>query len=199
MNFDDLRKSWQRETTKNIDVRKDLIALGRDRLPLDRIRRNARIDIIVQILALLFIGFVPVFSRSVSSSWLEFYYLFYAVLLIVSSYYLINMARFYKRSNRFEMNGKDSLYETYYEVRLYVQMYQSFSFSAIPFILVYGVILAYPEGIATGVNASKIIEVVAFVGLCALMAFPLIQFGIGRIYGIHLMKIKQRLDQFREE
>ena len=45
---------------------------------------------------------------------------------MVSAYYLIIVVCFYKRLNKTTLNTKDNLYETYFDIRLNMELYKTF-------------------------------------------------------------------------
>jgi hypothetical protein len=56
------------------------------------------------------------------------YYLIYAIMVAISIYYLGKLLFFYNRLNKSTLNTKDSLYETYFDIRLNMELYKTFTF-----------------------------------------------------------------------
>ncbi|RLJ34558.1 hypothetical protein CLU97_4073 [Chryseobacterium sp. 7] len=72
----------------------------------------------------------------VSPSQHTIYYISYALLVVVSSYYLFGFYKFYKQTELYTGNTKNSLWKIYHELRLNMERYQSFGFLLLPHFLV---------------------------------------------------------------
>lgn len=195
MNLDDIKKSWNTQDISSPTVTEKSLVTSVDRLPLDRIRKNALKDIILQTISIIGIAFFPKLYAVPEENLLLFYAIYF-LFAFVSFYYVVKMALFYRTSSTFEMNSRDNLYEVYFHTRMYVQLYENFSCSIAPFVLFFIPFLL-------GFDLDKLVPlftngffVVYFLGLCV-FTFWFARFWIRRLYGRYLKQIKETLDQFK--
>ena len=97
------------------------------------------------------------------------------------------------------MNSKDALYETYYEVRLYIQNYESFSFSLVPFMFIlFWIILADTDSLNELKISHIIISTGSFIVYLLILTVLAKVFWMDRLYNRYLKQIKSTLEYFRE-
>ena len=195
MNFDEIKKSWNNQSIQAEKVTEETLLTSKSRLPLDRIRKNTLQDIILQTSAVVGIAFFPQLHAMPEDKWF-FFYGIYILFAFVSFYYIIKMALFYRSSSTFEMNSRDSLYEVYFQTRMYVQLYENFCFSLAPFVLFF-----IPFFTKIPLNKINLLFTkwyfLVFLILSSASVFFICRLWIKRLYGRYLKQIKETLDQFK--
>lgn len=195
MNFDEIKKSWDNQPIQMPKVTEEVLTTSIDRLPLDRIRKNALNDIILQTVAIIGIAFFPQLYAMPEENRF-FFYGVYVLFAVVSFYYIIKMALFYRLSSTLEMNSRDSLYEVYFHTRMYVQLYENFCFSIAPFVVFFiPFFVGFPLA-KISLLFTNWIFVVYLIILCVFVVFAS-KYWIKRLYGRYLKQMKETLDQFK--
>lgn len=194
MNFDKLKSEWddQNLPTKKIQIKKV------NHLPLNKLRENVKKDICLQGICMFLVAFFPLLFR-LGPLKTNLFYIIYFPSVLMSFYYLSNMYSFYKKSHNYNMNSKDALYETYYETRLYIQNYNSFSFSLVPFMFIlFWIIITDTDSL----NDLKIDYVLITVGVFSIYLLIIIVlskvFWMDKLYNQYLNQIKSTLEYFKE-
>lgn len=134
MNLDDIKSSWNKETAENIQLPKSVSALGKAKHPVDKLKRNMRFELALQLATLIIL---PFYLRSrFSNNMQELLMGVYAVFVLICIYYLYNFYLFYKKNVAYSIASKDSLYDLYYGLRLNMERYKSLGFLLIPFVMI---------------------------------------------------------------
>lgn len=135
MNFDDIKSAWGKTPESSITVPKKIEELKQAALPLDKIKRNMKTELLVQIVAIVFLAFVPQLCNYKPTLHLPFYAM-YILLVITSIYFFGRFYFFYKRISTISLNTKDALYEVNYDIRLNMELYKMFCYMLFPFLFV---------------------------------------------------------------
>ncbi|MCC9072590.1 hypothetical protein LNQ49_13470 [Flavobacterium sp. F-65] len=204
MDFNDIQNAWNEDKPKNIILPDTLEKLGSAHMPLDKIRKNLRLDFFAQLLAILLMGFVPATSGFPIKMQLP-YYLLYGIMIAITIYYLAKLFLFYKRLDGVFLSTKDSLYETYYDIRLNMQLYKTFTFSLIPFMILFMVgyiVFKTPEMIQVfngEIEQSKLIFIVGLLMFTILIMGLFTEVWVYFFYGKYARQIKKILEELKEE
>ncbi|PWN66900.1 hypothetical protein C1631_019470 [Chryseobacterium phosphatilyticum] len=134
MNFDQLKEQWNNEDS-NLNIPDNIKQLKESKHPVEKIQKTMKKEFPMQILAVILIAFFP-FIFKFSASLYTIYYTSYAILVVVSSYYLLGFYKFYKQTELYTGNTKNSLWKIYHELRLNMERYQSFGFLLLPHLLI---------------------------------------------------------------
>ncbi|MHC0446624.1 hypothetical protein ACWA1F_14535 [Flavobacterium sp. 3-218] len=204
MDFNDIQNAWNNEKPENVILPKNLEKIQSANTPLDKIKQNLRKEFIYQIISILFVGTVPIICHFPVKMTATFY-LLYSLFVAVCIYYLVKLYLFYKRINSITLKTKDSLYETYFDIRLNMELYKTFGFALTPFLILYLVGLFYYE-------FSKIpgFETHEFTSYHLLIFFSIVVFtmlfmGISlewwvhKFYGKYAREIRKVIDELKEE
>lgn len=204
MSFD-LQSAWDSDPGNTIQLPDNINKLKPANLPLDAIRKNMRHELWVQVIAIISIGFFPKILNLLPVFNTAFYYL-YTLLLAVSFYYLSKLFFFYKRIRHFDNSTKDGLYEMYYDIRLTIETYRTFTFSLTPFLLLLlGMFFAGTdeESFLTLLNNKEQMNQLLMKGI--LLFFTMFisiiivtELWIHYLYNKHVRHIKKILDELRE-
>ena len=204
MDFNDIQNAWNNEKTDNVVVPDNLEKIQSANMPLDKIRRNLRKELFGQILALIIIGFLPLYHEF-PSKFTGPYYFIYGIVAAISIYYLSKLFLFYKRLDKAALTTKDSLYETYYDIRLNMQLYKTFTFALAPFFMIYlaGYLIFATPG-ATEIlngnfeNEKLVLKVIIFM-ITMLLIGVLTEWWVSFYYGKYAKEIKKVIDELKEE
>ncbi|NIF07335.1 hypothetical protein F3J23_18090 [Chryseobacterium sp. Tr-659] len=134
MNFDQLKEQWNKEDG-NVHIPDTIKHLKESKHPIEKIQKNMKREFPLQIIAIILMAFFPFQFKFHSSQYL-IYYVSYVMMVVISSYYLRGFYQFYKQTELYTGNTKNSLWKIYHELRLNMERYQSFGFLLLPHFLV---------------------------------------------------------------
>jgi len=134
MNFDQLKEQWNKEDS-DVHIPDTIEQLKESKHPVEKIQKNMKREFPMQILAIILIAFFPLQFKFPSSQYI-IYYVSYTMMVVISSYYLLGFYKFYKQTELYTGNTKNSLWKIYHELRLNMERYQSFGFLLLPHFLV---------------------------------------------------------------
>ena len=201
MDFNDIQSAWNNENTKNVVVPTQLEKVQHANTPLDKIRKNLKNEFIYQIVSIVVVGFAPYLNGFPEQAITPFYLLF-SLFVAVSAYYLIKLFIFYKRLNKTALNTKDNLYETYFDIRLNMELYKTFGFALMPFMILFLVGVLYfklPNAATLFTDSTN--SIVLFVSVLFSMLFMGIasEWWVHFFYGKYAKEIRTVLDELKEE
>ena len=201
MDFNDIQSAWNNENTKNVVVPTQLEKVQQANTPLDKIRKNLKNEFIYQIVSIVVVGFAPYLNGFPEQAITPFYLLF-SLFVAVSAYYLIKLFVFYKRLNKTALNTKDNLYETYFDIRLNMELYKTFGFALMPFMILFLVGVLYfklPNAATLFTDSTN--SIVLFVSVLFSMLFMGVasEWWVHFFYGKYAKEIRTVLDELKEE
>lgn len=198
MNLDDIKDSWNKQDASATDLPKEIPQHGQARGPLDLIRRNMRAELYVQIAAVILMGFLPYLFNFRTELVAPFFAL-YAVVVVITAYYLWKYYFLYRRLSNNTLSSKDHLYALYFDIRLNMEMYKSFAYSLLPFVLIFtgmGILNQRDRLIVS----SREIYAIAGAYLVLMAMFAIVTGAwVNYFYGKYARQIKSLLDDLREE
>ncbi|KQO29797.1 hypothetical protein ASF10_04605 [Flavobacterium sp. Leaf82] len=203
MDFNDIQNAWNNEKTENVVVPDHLKKIQSANMPLDKIRTNLRRELLGQVFVLFLIGLLPLYNEF-PSRFVGPYYFIYGIIMAISIYYLAQLFLFYKRLDKAALTTKDSLYETYYDIRLNMQLYKTFTFVLSPFMIIYlagYLFFKNPEAIKIlngNFESSKIVANVLVLVITILLIGILTEWWVSFYYGRYAKEIKKIIDQLKE-
>ena len=204
MDFNDIQNAWNNEKTDNVVLPDNLEKIQSANTPLDKIRKNLKNEFIYQIISIVLIGLVPLIYNFPPKGILLFY-LLYSLFTAVSFYYFVKFYFFYKRLNTITLRTKDSLYETYFDIRLNMELYKTFGFALTPFLILYLIgFFYYQLSKDPGFFADEFINYL-LAGLVSIVVFSMLFMGIvlewwvHEFYGKYAKEIKKVIDELKEE
>lgn len=134
MNFDQLKEQWNKEDS-DVYIPDTIKQLKESKHPIEKIQKNMKKEFPMQILAIILIAFFPLQFKFPHSQYI-IYYVSYTMMVVISSYYLLGFYKFYKQTELYTGNTKNSLWKIYHELRLNMERYQSFGFLLLPHLLI---------------------------------------------------------------
>jgi len=204
MDFNDIQNAWNNEKTENVVVPDNLEKINSANTPLDIIRKNLKNELIMQSVSVVLIGLTP-YLFAFPAKWIVPFFLLFSIFLAVCVYYLVKLYIFYKRLNKITLKTKDSLYETYFDVRLNMELYKTFGFALTPFMVLFLVGFLYhefskkPGFELTNFTNTQLISVFSVVVFCILFMGISLEWWVHKFYGQHAKEIKNVIDQLKEE
>jgi len=206
MDFNDIQSAWNNDKPENVVVPTKLEKLQSANMPLDKIRKNLKNEFVYQFLSILFLGLIPVLYKFSPLMTTSFYGLF-VLFLVICAYFLMKLYWLYKRLNTADTTTKDNLYETYYEIRLNMELYKSFTYSLVPFALIFVTMIFLNDHthdvmdfILHKKSANLIIGglFAGFISMMITVAF-FTEWWINHFYGKYAKEIRKVLDELKEE
>ncbi|MFH6966189.1 hypothetical protein [Flavobacterium sp. FlaQc-28] len=204
MDFNDIQNAWNSEKTDNVVVPNNLEKIQSASMPLDRIRKSLRMEFFIQFLSLVIIGLLPLHSKFPSNLVVPYYFIF-GILVAICIYYLTQLFLFYRRLDKAALKTKDSLYETYLDIRLNMQLYKTFAFSLSPFFLIYffGFILYEMPDFLQILNegfTNKKLGLIMFVFVITILLIGVLtEWWVHHLYGKYAKEIRKVIDELKEE
>ncbi len=201
MDFNDIQSAWNNENTKNVVVPTQLEKVQQANTPLDKIRKNLKNEFIYQIVSIVVVGFAPYLNGFPEQAITPFYLLF-SLFVAVSAYYLIKLFIFYKRLNKTALNTKDNLYETYFDIRLNMELYKTFGFALTPFMILFLVGVLYfklPNAATLFTDSTNSIALFVSVLFSMLFMGVASEWWVHFFYGKYAKEIRTVLDELKEE
>lgn len=205
MDFNDIQSAWNNDQSNEVKLPSNLEKLQSANTPLDKIRKNLKNEFIYQILAIVFMGLLP-FQFQFSPLMKTGFYALYTLFVVICAYFLVKLYLFFKRLNKANANTKDNLYETYYDIRLNMELYKSFSYSLVPFALVFlGMISLNDFGLdqltvfmkKDSADAFIWVLIGVFVAMTASIAFAT-EWWVNHFYGKYAKEIRKVIDELKE-
>ena len=125
MNFDELQKQWDNQSSDEVKIDKDLKNLKTANNILEDLRRKIKNEFIVTILSFAFLFVIPLVPLyKINGVATFFYYFFIFYLLIAGIVTYMRFFHFYKISKEYEVNSsKENLLKVYYELKYALDTY----------------------------------------------------------------------------
>ena len=205
MDFNDIQSAWKNENTEKVSLPSNIEKLQTANTPLDKIRKNLKNEFIYQIISIIALAFIPILYRFQPIFSTAFYGI-YVLFIVICVYFLVKLFLFYKRLNSANTNTKDNLYDTYFDIRLNMEMYKSFTYSIMPFALAFAVMIILKD------NSQEVIDVMlkkksadfiigglfgGFIGAMISVAF-LTEWWVNHFYGKYAKEIRKIIDELKE-
>ena len=204
MDFNDIQNAWKNEQTENVVLPNNLEKIQSANTPLDQIRKNLKKEFIYQIISIVLIGLIPLLLHFPAKGIVLFYLLF-SLFTAVCVYYFVKFYLFYKRLSTIALTTKDNLYETYFDIRLNMELYKTFGFALTPFLILYLIGLFYyqlskiPNFFADGFTNYQLIGLFSVVVFCMLFMGIALEWWVHRFYGKYAKEIRKVIDELKEE
>ncbi|GEM53105.1 hypothetical protein HX001_10725 [Empedobacter brevis] len=212
MNFDELQKQWDNQSSEGVKIKKDFDQLKSASNILEDLRKKIKVELWVVVFSIIFILVMPYISLYKINGISVFFYYFFSFYLVLGS--IINYVRFYhfyKISKDFELNSsKEMLLKVYYELKYALDTYLVTTIVATPsgiglyFILFsfgnsekfFNQIIHISETIKT--NPNFILWMIALVIGTIVIIGVILYYMYVKYYGSKLKQIKQILDQLED-
>jgi len=201
MDFNDIQDAWNNEKTENIVLPDNLEKIESANTPLDQIKKNLKKEFIYQVISIILIGLIPIILHFPSKGIILFY-LIYSLFTAVCIYYFVRFHLFYKRLNAITLKTKDSLYETYFDIRLNMELYKTFGFALTPFLILYLAGLFYfriSGFISDGFTNYQLVALFFIILFTMLFMGLSLEWWVHKFYGKYAQEIRKVIDELKEE
>jgi hypothetical protein len=202
MDFNDLQSAWNNDHSKPTSLPNHLDRIQSANTPLDRIKKNLKNEFVYQIISIIFLGFLPLIYGFPAQAYAPFYLLF-SIFVAISIYYLVKLYIFYRRLGKTTLSTKDSLYETYYDILLHMELYKTFGFALTPFVILFlmGILyLKMPDFFQTGTdNHVFMLATFSIVTFSMLFMGIVLEWWVHHFYGKYTREMRKVIDQLKEE
>jgi hypothetical protein len=202
MDINDIQNLWDSDKNENIQLPTNLQKIQLANTPLAKIKRNLKREFYCQVISLPAIGFVPLLSTFPKTAIAPFYLLF-SLFFAINFYYTVKLYIFYKKLNKTSLSTKDSLYETYFDIRLNMELYKTFGIALTPFLILSLLGFIYynsPDIFFKGLNNNKFLTVTFSVVTYSMLYMGLVmELWVNYYYGKHLKEIKKVIDELKED
>lgn len=197
MEFDNLKNAWQNETldsTPEISFEKQ----KEIHLPLEKIRKNMRIEFYSTI---FFLAFAFVFIWSLG--YMPFRFKFYLTILtssmvLVTSFFFYQFFMLYKEISNLSVKTVDSLKDIMFQFQLNKQYYISFYLSFVPFIVCeLMIVFNYTPFYDQLSNLKFALIFVSLVLFTLVLLYVIGKWWFQRFYGKHIQKIAQQVEDIK--
>lgn len=204
MDFNDIQNAWNNEKTENVVLPSNLEKIQAVNTPLDRIRKNLKNEFIYQIVCIILAGCVPLLY-GFPEKMMTYYYLLFSFYVAVCIYYLLKFYVFYKRLSSITLKTKDNLYETYFDIRLNMELYKTFGFALTPFLIMYLITFLYfefskiPGFISKEFTNSQLVSLFSIIVFTMLFMGVALEWWVKKFYGKYAKEIRKVIDELKEE
>lgn len=204
MDFNDIQNAWKNDTHENVVLPSNLEKLQGANTPLDKIKKNLKNEFFYQAISIVLIGLAPLYKDFPATMTMPFYLLF-SIFVAVSIYYLAKLYFFYKRLHKVTLNTKDSLYETYFDIRLNMELYKTFGFALTPFMVLFLVGVGYHEMakhqeiVLSNLQNTHMVALFIVVALSILFMGLALEWWVHYFYGKYAKEIRKVIDELKEE
>lgn len=203
MNFEELKNNWQKESAEEVHIPSRIAQLKEARHPLEQLQKNMKKEFYAQVAAILLIALLP-FQFGFPAEQYIIYYTSYAMLVVISAYYIFGFYRFYRQVGLYNGDTRSSLWKIYYELRLNMERYQSFGFLLLPHFLITLGLAVFNKMAQKGKTLADLTEahqfsliIIVLVGTLAVVAG--IVLWVKYVYGRYAKKIEHLLKEMTEE
>jgi uncharacterized membrane protein len=146
MNFNEIQDAWDNTKGQDEDLNLLNLSLKNANQPIDSIRKNMKNELYYQLAAIIMIALFPIYFKTSGNALILFYTIF-ALLLVISFYYFYRFYLLFRSMHNYTANLRENLQELYFEIRLHLEMYKSFSFLLLPFVFfLMGIIVFAKKG-----------------------------------------------------
>jgi len=212
MNFDELKKQWDNQSTEDVVIDPNLEKLDSANNILEDLRKKIKNELIMVVISMLFLLIIPIIpSYKINGISRIFYYFLMFYLLLGSLVNYVRFYHFYKMSKAYELNSsKDMLMKVYYELKYALDTYLVTTIVATPSgIGLYFILLSFgntEKYFNQLINVSETLQTnpifFVYIGLLVLGTFLIIGVILYYMYviyyGSRLKHIKQILDDLKE-
>ena len=205
MDFNDIQNAWDNEKTENVVLPDNLEKIQSANTPLDKIKKNLKKEFFHQSISIVLVGFIPLIYDFPQKGIMLFYLLF-SFFVAVCVYYLAKLYFFYKRLGAITLKTKDSLYETYFDIRLNMELYKTWGFALTPFMIMGTIGLLYndlskkiPGFLTTGVTNYQLVVLFGIVVFSMLFMGIALEWWVHKFYGKYAKEIKKVIDELKDE
>jgi hypothetical protein len=207
MNFDELKSDWNNEPVKEVKIPENMERFGKSTLPIEQVKKMMKKELLIQLGGLIIFGFLPLVFKfpdyhftTISGNTL--FYLLYGFMFFISILYIYKFYKFYIYMDNYNVNTKDGLYEVYYELKLNLEAYKTWSYSITPILIVLILQICQATKMAINPNGNPF-ENIYVIGLIVIVStlymYWATEWWIAKFYKAHLSRLKSILYDLNED
>lgn len=195
MELNNIKDLWKKEQITNtpgfvLEKKQEL------RMPLERIRKNMRLEFwitIIAVLPLVFCGFV--LQKLVNNErFIVYYSAFLISFVFIISFYFFKFFKLYQELEVVDFNTKDSLKDLIWKFKLNEQYYISYYVATVPVLLFeFAIFMDYLPGYEKFSQTKLICTFIISMLISLFFIYNLGKWWFRRFYGKHIYKIKKTL------
>ena len=208
MNFDELQKQWNNQSTEDVQINKE--SLHKTKSIVEKVNKNIRNELIFCLFSIVFLVAIPIIDQKYINGYLAFFYYFILFQIFICSLTYYKKFYLFKKStqNQDALQSKENIIKMYYDLRFAVESYRSACYFLIPQIMVLYFILFSNDKTETYFNQiinfketfennPNLIFKIFGIGIFLLVLVIIFsEWMINQYYGKYLKQIKNILDQF---
>jgi hypothetical protein len=204
MNFENMKSEWDNEPEKELSIPLDITKLKESQLPIDLVKKMMKKELFAQAGAIFFLGLLPLISSPFFLfPNIKLYYLGFFILLVISSLFILKFYNFYNFLNNFSTDTKDNLYEIYYEIKLNLEAYKTWSYTLTPVLAIMITQIIFNKKVTDSLHISLDFSNNVYILAAVILASSIYMYWstnwwVEKYYGHHLTKIKGILDELKE-
>nr|WP_321222557.1 hypothetical protein [uncultured Psychroserpens sp.] len=207
MNFDDIKNKMDNEIMNDQIIPQHIKDLKTTQLPLQKVRRNLKTEILTQVIIFLFFFLFPsIYKMNDIAKGLYFVILF--IITLITIVYLLKMYTFLKRTLDIDTSSKEYLLNTIYELNLTLEVYKTAIVSGslllplLAFIAYTGKdsfnnSLLYNFLTFSMSSTSLIIYIISYLIIAILIVY-VTNWWTNNLYGKYIITIKKLLDDIND-
>lgn len=207
MNFEDIKQKMDMQNMDDLVIPNRIKALKKTQLPIQKIRRNIKSELITQIAIILFLFAIPHFIE-INPVAKGMYFILVFITSMITTTYLIRMNDFMKQTSKLSLSTKEVLLKTVFELRLTLEVYKTAIISGslllpvIAFLLIKGRKSvdesAFLAIITFDIPFEKIILYIIGYVLIAVLIFIITGWWSDALYGTYAKDLKNTLEKMED-
>ena len=199
-NLENFKNNWNNQSGNELNLDQKMELYNASLNPIDKVRKLMKQEFFVQIITMVFIGFVP-FYFHLNSDKLTVFYFFYSVAVGFTFYYFQMFYQFYKKSYTMSYNSLKNLTWFKYELKLSIELYKALTYMIL---IIFSGYLIYYKGVMQNVGQPSELgsfKPITFFFLFALtyfLVYIISEIWVNKTYNKYLNHIQNILDQLEE-
>jgi hypothetical protein len=125
MDFENIKKMMDSENTDDVQIPSAIKNLKESAMPIQKIRKTMKGEIITQLVFIIFFFTIPVFFVKMYEIPRSIYYITMFVTCLITLGYLIKMMLFLNKTNNIGQNSKDVILSFIYDLKLTLEVYKT--------------------------------------------------------------------------
>lgn len=205
MNFDEIKEKMNAEIMEDSQIPKNISALSASKMPIEKVRKTMRGEIIMQLAGIVFIfaipSFIPLYPLAKS-----FYYIIMFVTCLMTLGYIAKMMWFLNKTKSINTGSRDTVINYIHELQITLEVYKtaiiagSLLLPLSQLALITGIKVfdesLFNNFISLNLSTSTLIISVVIYLVLAIIFYLGTFFWAEKLYGIHIKKLEKILTEF---
>lgn len=205
MNFDEIKEKMNAASMEDSQIPKNISALSASKMPIEKVRKTMRGEIIMQLSGIVFIfaipSFIPLYPLAKS-----FYYIIMFVTCLMTLGYIAKMMWFLNKTKAINTGSRDTVINYIHELQITLEVYKtaiiagSLLLPLSQLALITGIKVfdesLFNNFISLNLSTSTLIISVVIYLVLAIIFYLGTFFWAEKLYGIHIKKLEKILTEF---